>query len=187
MPFFYPTPPPPAPYSILVINNDQSHLEDERENSDDDDGSVSADEQARFRLRMDVAGFQPEDFNVAIRHGRLIVHGKRTVHPPPIPDSNNDGVESDFVSREFQRTFPLPAHADIRKAHAQFFPDQQVLVIEIPFRNLTLSSAARPVRVRPVDIFLTVVTILLLDRALRITYRQYLVGERASSHSSTRD
>ena len=179
MPFFY----PPAPYSILVINN-QTHLDDEGEDGNDEE-LVPADDHGRFRLRMDVAGFQPDDLDVAIRHGRLIVHGKHTVRAPSIADSED--VEPDFISQEFKRTFVLPAHADIRKAHAQFFPDQQVLVIEIPFRNLTLSSAARPVRVRPVDIFLTVVTILLLDRALRITYRQYLLSEHAPRHSSTRD
>ncbi|CAF5011125.1 unnamed protein product, partial [Rotaria socialis] len=40
---------------------------------------VNNEEQGIFRLRMNVEGFQPNDLNVSIRHGRLIVRGKHVI------------------------------------------------------------------------------------------------------------
>jgi hypothetical protein len=153
----------------------------------------TSDEQGIFRLRMNVDGFQPNELNVSIIHGRLIVRGKHVVRAQTQPSlplttniiiDGNDDTEPDFVSKEFKRTFIIPPNADVRKAHAQFYPQQQLLVVEIPFQNLTISSLSRTIRprIRPMDIFLTIITILLIDRALHITYEQFQLNEQQASN-----
>jgi HSP20 family molecular chaperone IbpA len=157
---------------------------------------IHNDDQGIFRLRMNVDGFQPNELNVSIRHGRLIVRGKHVVRAQ-IPSSQplttnsvingNDDTEPDFVAKEFKRTFTIPPNADVRKAHAQFYPQQQLLVIEMPFQNLTNSSQIRihRERIRPMDIFLTIITILLMDRALRIAYEQFMINEHSPTNTSS--
>ncbi|CAF1260879.1 unnamed protein product [Adineta steineri] len=151
--------------------------------------SNSDDDSRLFRLRMNVDGFQPNELNVSIRHGRLIVRGKHVVRAPPQLSqpltsnsviNGNDDTEPDFVAKEFKRTFTIPSNVDVRKAHAQFYPQQQLLVIEIPFQNSidSLQTGINRIRIRPMDIFLTIITILLMDRALRITYEQFMMNEQ---------
>ncbi|CAF0992433.1 unnamed protein product [Adineta ricciae] len=159
--------------------HDDEHLPLPMINTDDDPRI--------YRLRMHVDGFQPNELNVSIRHSRLIVRGKHVVCVPPhssisLTDSTidgNDDIEPDFVAKEFKRTFTVPPNADVRKAHAQFYPQQQLLVIEIPFQNCTNASAPRSQRsrIRPIDVFLMIVTILFMERALRITYEQFMLNE----------
>lgn len=151
------------------------------------------DDEDTFRLRMNVDGFQPNELNISIRHGRLIVRGKHIVRAQTQPlttnsiINENDDTEPDFVAKEFKRTFNIPSNADVRKAHAQFYPQQQLLVIEIPFENSTITSSQiinNRIRVRPIDVFLTIITILLMDRALRITYEQFMINEQRTNTSS---
>ena len=147
---------------------------------------------------MAIAGFHPNELNVTIRHGRIIVRGRHTVQAsiPPTQTSSfasrsnveeTEDTEPDFVSKSFKRTFLLPPNADIYKAHAQFLPQQEELVVEVPFQNLTMSSTipTMTTRRRPMDIFLTFVTILLMDRAMRITYEQFLLHEQTFGQSSS--
>lgn len=151
------------------------------------------DDQDTFRLRMNVDGFQPNELNISIRHGRLIVRGKHIVRAQiqslttnSIVNANDD-TEPDFVSKEFKRTFTIPPNADIRKAHAQFYPQQQLLVVEIPVQNPTTISSqiiSNRIRIRPIDVFLTIITILLMDRALHITYEQFMNYEQRLNTSS---
>ncbi|CAF4968738.1 unnamed protein product, partial [Rotaria socialis] len=80
-----------------------------------------------------VEGFQPNDLNVSIRHGRLIVRGKHVIQAQTqlsqrlttssIIDHDED-TEPDFVKKEFRRTFVIPTNADVRKAHALYYPQQ---------------------------------------------------------------
>ncbi|CAF0806226.1 unnamed protein product [Rotaria sordida] len=159
---------------------------------------IHNDEQGTFRLRMNVDGFQPNELNVSIRHGRLIVRGKHVVRAPIQPSqplttnsyvNGNDDTEPDFVAKEFKRTFIIPQNADVRKAHAQFYPQQQLLVVEIPFQNLTISSQTRLNRlhIRPIDVFFTIVAILLMDRAIHITYEQYMNNEYQTTDTSSQN
>lgn len=154
------------------------------------------DDQRAFRLRMNVDGFQPNELNISIRHGRLIVRGKHIVRAQTQSSQSittnsivngNDDTEPDFVAKEFKRTFTIPPNTDVRKAHAQFYPQQQLLVIEVPFQNSTTSSETRisRQRIRPMDIFLTIITILLMDRALRITYEQFMINEQQPTNASS--
>ncbi|UJR37147.1 hypothetical protein I4U23_029857 [Adineta vaga] len=154
------------------------------------------DDPRTYLLRMHVDGFQPNELNVSIRHGRLIVRGKHIVCVPshstfPLTTNaminENDDIEPDFVAKEFKRTFTIPPNADIRKAHAQFYPQQQLLVIEIPFQDSTDSSQTRiqRSRIRAIDVFLMIVTILLMERALRITYQQFMLNEQQLSIRSS--
>lgn len=117
-----------------------------------------------FRLRLHVDGFHAEDFDLHVDPGRLTVRGRHFLRC-----NNEFNPNGDFVSKEFQRTFRLPMNLDIRKATAQFYPSEEVLLIEIPFQRLPP---------RPIDIFLTIVTILYLDRVLRISYNEYLRANR---------
>ncbi len=158
--------------------------------------STHNDRENFFRLRMNVDGFQPNELNISIRHGRLIVRGKHVVRTqtqssPPLTTNSiindNDDTEPDFVSKEFKRTFPIPSNTDVRKAHAQFYPQQQLLVIEIPFQNSNDSTSTRINRIylRPLDIFLAIIMILSMDRSLRLTYEQFLINEQQSINSAS--
>lgn len=158
--------------------------------------SISNNEQGTFRLRMNVEGFQPNDLNISIRNGRLIVRGKHITHAPvssSIGSSINNGDddnEPDFVAKEFKRTFDIPPNLDTRTAHAQYYPQQQLLVVEIPLENSTTSSSqtrSNRLRLRPIDIFLTIITILFMDRALRITYYQFMINENRLSITSSQN
>jgi len=154
------------------------------------------DDEDTFCLRMNVDGFQPNELNISIRHGRLIVRGKHIVRAQsqssqPLTTNSiingNDDTEPDFVAKEFKRTFTIPSNADVRKAHAQFYPQQQLLVVEIPFQNSTIPSEItnNRIRTRPIDVFLTIITILLMDRALRITYQQFMINEQQQTNTSS--
>lgn len=155
---------------------------------------VSDDGQDAFRLRMNVDGFQANELDISIRHGQLIVRGKHVVRSlsqssqplttNSIISNENDDTEPDFVAKEFKRTFPIPPNTDVRKAHAQFYPQQQVLVIEIPLEN---SARLSRTRIRPIDVFLTIITILLMDRALRITYEHFMMNEEQQPTSQDRN
>jgi len=151
---------------------------------------IPNDDQDTFCLRMNVDDFQPNELNISIRHGRLIVRGKHFVRAQnqssqPLTTNSiingNDDTEPDFVAKEFKRTFIIPSNADVRKAHAQFYRQQQLLVIEIPFQNSTISRT----HIRPIDVFLTIIIILLMDRALRITYEQFLINEQQRTNTSS--
>jgi len=158
---------------------------------------MNIDDQNPFRLHMNVDGFQPNELNISIRHGRLIIRGKHIVRaqsqsPQPLTtnsiiNGNDDDTEPDFVAKEFKRTFTIPSNVDIRKAHAHFYPQQQLLVIEIPFQNSTIATQTNVnrTRIRPIDVFLTLITILLMDRALRITYEQFMINEHQRTNTST--
>ncbi|CAF3419134.1 unnamed protein product [Rotaria socialis] len=221
MPFMYPT----AAFPMLVVANstdddDDDYMEDDysfsaisnmmpfpltapSQSVDVDrqippSAPVNNEEQGIFRLRMNVEGFQPNDLNVSIRHGRLIVRGKHVIQAQTqlsqrlttssIIDHDED-TEPDFVKKEFRRTFVIPTNADVRKAHALYYPQQQLLVVEIPFQNLTMSSQRRnrPVQIRPMDVFITMISILLMDRALRITYQQFVLNENLSLGTSSQN
>lgn len=215
MPFLYPIRP------ILIIGN-QNPIEDDEEDFEDDFSSLSTaifsrmvpipmtalanfvnpDEQIPnnhenlFRLRLAVDGFQPNELNISIQHGRLIVRGKHVVRTPtqsslPLTTNSilndNDDTEPDFVAKEFKRTFPIPLNTDVRRAQAQFYPQQQLLVIEIPFQNsINSSSPTRINRIRPIDIFLAMIMILSMDRALHRTYEQFFIGEQQTSQYRNR-
>ena len=122
--------------------------------------SSMEDSSTMFRLRLHVDGFRAEDFDLHVDPGRLIVRGRHFLRV-----NNEFDPNGDFVSKEFQRTFRLPLNLDIRKATAQFYSTGEILLIEIPFQRLPP---------RPIDIFLTIVTILHLDRVLRLNYEEYL-------------
>jgi HSP20 family molecular chaperone IbpA len=159
-------------------------------------------EHQSYRLNIHVDGFQPEELNITIRHGRLIVRGRHMARAAAnmhashtlsmstaiVSDIDNIDTEYDFVAREFKRTFILPTNVDIRTAHAGYYADQQLLLIEIPFENQHVASYTTRLvsrrRIRPIDAFLTVLTILLMERALRITYEQFLLYETRQQHLS---
>lgn len=226
MPFIYPSQ-LPRTCPILIITNQTYVQDDETEDGDDDNNnylpvttnfssqiqsipmeitptlvnndqtSPLSNDQGIFRLRMHVDGFQAEDLNLTIRHGRLIIRGRHLVRDvqhstqvvSTISRSTNeiDDGEPDFILKEFKRTFHLPANADIRKARALYYPQQQILLIEVPFQNLTISSSSRSnivSRIRPLDVFLLIVTILFMDRALRVTFRQFLLYDPSLSNIS---
>ena len=133
-----------------------------------------------FRLRIHVDGFQPDDLNINIQRGRLIVRGRHKVRElhsystllPSTNDNDNDNDddnEPDFVCKEFKRTFSIPTNTDTQNARAHFFARQQILLVEIPFDNLSIVRSP----LRPLDIFFTIVTILFIDRSLRLTYEQF--------------
>ena len=214
MPFLYP------PRPILIIGNQDpiDDDDDEEEDFEDDASSLSAailssiipipitdlasltnpDEPIPnehgnpFRVRLPVDGFQPNEINISIRNGQLIVCGKHMVRmqtqslPTNSTPNDNDDIEPDFIAKEFKRTFPIPSNTDIRKAHAQFYPQQELLVIEIPLQNSTESLPTRINRIRPVDIFVAIVMILTMDQAVRLTYEQQLINPTTSQYRNRR-
>ena len=198
LPFFYPIRPVPCPILVIANSNRREGNQDENERFSSRsipvvtvDNAVrsllSMDHSDEFSLRLNVDGFQPDELNISIRQGQLIVRGRnvvRTSMPALTTDSHlngNEDFEPDFIAREFKRTFSLPSNVDIRKAHAQFDLHQRLLMIKIPFQHIDNSSEIRPDRghLRPIEIFLAIVANLSIDRMFHQTDEQFLNPRQA--------
>lgn len=178
MSFFYPT--QSSSYPILILTNSDDDDDDDEEDPFSSSNPIpitclpnfiQSTEPNQYRIRLNVEGFQANDMNIFIQNDRIIVHGKHFTQTTTTNNLNDN--ESDFVAKEFKRTFHIPSNVDIKKAHAQFYTTQQLLIIEIPFQNCLIRQNPR----RSINVFLTFVTILLIDRAIRITYEQFMLNQ----------
>jgi HSP20 family molecular chaperone IbpA len=75
----------------------------------------------KYRVTVDVAGFQPQSIKTEVVNGRLIVSAR---------EEQKHDKDGDFEVKEFKKTYTLPENAEINKM-ASFVAGGQ-LVVEVP-------------------------------------------------------
>ncbi|CAF4952865.1 unnamed protein product, partial [Rotaria magnacalcarata] len=78
----------------------------------------------KFRVQLNVAGFNPESIKTKVEGRKVIVEAKQEDRQP----------DGDFHTRELRKSYELPEHADA--AHlASYVTPNNMLVIEVPIKN----------------------------------------------------
>jgi len=78
----------------------------------------------KFRVQVNVAGFNPETINTKVEGRKVIVEAKQEDRQP----------DGDFNIRQLRKTYDLPEHADASRL-ASYITPNNMLVIEVPIRN----------------------------------------------------
>jgi len=78
----------------------------------------------KFRVQLNVAGFNPESIKTRVDGRKVIVEAKQEEKQP----------NGDFSHREIRKTYDLPEHADASHL-ASYVTPNNMLVIEVPIRN----------------------------------------------------
>jgi HSP20 family molecular chaperone IbpA len=78
-------------------------------------------EPAALRITLAVAGFAPEDLEVSVEGGELVIHGKQQDEKP------RDYLHRGIAARQFKRSFQLASGVEVRKAEL----DNGLLAIEL--------------------------------------------------------
>jgi len=78
----------------------------------------------KFRVQLNVAGFNPETVKTHVEGRKVIVEAKQE-------ERQKDG---DYSIREIRKTYDLPEHADASQL-ASYVTPNNMLVIEVPIRN----------------------------------------------------
>jgi HSP20 family molecular chaperone IbpA len=78
----------------------------------------------KFRVQLNVAGFNPETIKTRVEGRKVIVEAKKE-------DRQSDG---DYNIREIRKTYELPEHADANRL-ASYVTPNNMLIIEVPIHN----------------------------------------------------
>jgi len=78
----------------------------------------------KFRVQLNVAGFNPETIKTKVEGGKVIVEAKQE-------DRQSDG---DYHIREIRKSYELPQHADTSHL-ASYVTPNNMLVVEVPIQN----------------------------------------------------
>jgi HSP20 family molecular chaperone IbpA len=78
----------------------------------------------KFRVQLNVAGFNPETIKTKVEGRKVIVEAKQE-------DRQSDG---DYSVREIRKTYELPEHADANRL-ASYVTPNNMLVVEVPIQN----------------------------------------------------
>ncbi|CAF0861166.1 unnamed protein product, partial [Adineta ricciae] len=78
----------------------------------------------KFRVQLNVAGFNPETIKTKVDGRKIVVEAKQEDRQP----------DGDFSVREIRKTYELPEHADAQHM-ASYVTPNNMLVIEAPIRN----------------------------------------------------
>jgi HSP20 family molecular chaperone IbpA len=78
-------------------------------------------ETSALRITLAVAGFAPEDLEVSVEGGELVVRGKQQ------DDKPRDYLHRGIAARQFTRSFQLTSGVEVRKAEL----DNGLLAIEL--------------------------------------------------------
>jgi len=84
----------------------------------------SAPHAEKFRVQLNVAGFNPETIKTKVEGRKVIVEAKQEDRQP----------DGDYNIREIRKTYELPEHADASQLTSYVTPNN-MLVIEVPIRN----------------------------------------------------
>jgi HSP20 family molecular chaperone IbpA len=78
----------------------------------------------KFRVQLNVAGFNPETIKTKVEGRKIIVEAKQEDRQP----------DGDFSTREIRKSYELPEHADATQL-ASYVTPNNMLVIEAPIHN----------------------------------------------------
>jgi len=78
----------------------------------------------KFRIQINVAGFNPETIKTKVEGQKIIIEAKKETRQP----------DGDYDIREVRKSFDLPEHADANHL-ASYITPNHILIIEIPIQN----------------------------------------------------
>ncbi|CAF2145703.1 unnamed protein product [Rotaria magnacalcarata] len=78
----------------------------------------------KFRVQLNVAGFNPESIKTKVEGRKVIVEAKQEDRQP----------DGDFHTRELRKSYELPEHADAVHL-ASYVTPNNMLVVEVPIKN----------------------------------------------------
>lgn len=86
--------------------------------------SLLAPHSEKFRVQLNVAGFNPETIKTRVEGRKVIVEAKQEDRQP----------DGDYNIREIRKTYELPEHADATRM-ASYVTPNHMFVIEVPINN----------------------------------------------------
>ncbi|CAF3526878.1 unnamed protein product [Rotaria sp. Silwood1] len=78
----------------------------------------------KFRVQLNVAGFNPETIKTKVEDRKVIIEAKQEDYEP----------DGDYSIRKLRKTYELPEHADANHLTSYITPNH-MFVIEVPIRN----------------------------------------------------
>jgi len=87
-------------------------------------GGRRAPQSEKFRVQLNVAGFNPETIKTHVEGRKVIVEAKQEERQP----------DGDYNIRNLRKTYELPEHADASRM-ASYVTPNNMLVIEVPIQN----------------------------------------------------
>jgi HSP20 family molecular chaperone IbpA len=109
------------PNAFRWINQPQSLTHSQNRNVQP---SLRAPNAEKFRVQLNVAGFNPETINTKVEGRKVIVEAKQE-------DRQSDG---DYNIRQLRKTYDLPEHADATRL-ASYVTPNKMLIVEVPIQN----------------------------------------------------
>lgn len=103
---------------------------------------------AGYRLLADLPGFQPEDIEISVENGSLVISGERKLGQEPVQEQESVRHRERPVGR-FRRTFSLPKGVDVEGIvatveHGVLSLDIKKPVAEIPRKIKVQATASSP-------------------------------------------
>jgi len=86
--------------------------------------SSAAPHTEKFRVQLNMAGFNPETINTKVEGRKVIVEAKQ----------EDRQAEGDYHIRQLRKSYELPEHADASRL-ASYITPNNMLVVEVPIQN----------------------------------------------------
>jgi len=80
----------------------------------------------KYRVMVDCAGYDPKSIKTEVSGRKLFIHGRE----------EHKGTPEDYSTKEFKKTYDLPAHAETDKL-VSFMTPFGTLVVEVPLKETT--------------------------------------------------
>jgi HSP20 family molecular chaperone IbpA len=109
------------PNAFRWVNQPQSLTHSQNRNVQPSSRAPNAE---KFRVQLNVAGFNPETINTKVEGRKVIIEAKQE-------DRQSDG---DYHIRQLRKTYDLPEHADATRL-ASYVTPNKMLVVEVPIQN----------------------------------------------------
>lgn len=116
----------PKAFRWITEPRRSTHSSNNRSNDDKSLKSTStrAANSEKFRVQLNVAGFNPDTINTKVEGQKVIVEAKQEDHLP----------DGDYSIRKLRKSYDLPEHADSNHLTSYVTPNH-MLVIEVPIKN----------------------------------------------------
>jgi HSP20 family molecular chaperone IbpA len=101
-----------------------THSKSHAQNGGSHQHSLRAPNAEKFRVQLNVAGFNPETIKTRVEGRKVIVEAKQEDRQP----------DGDYNIREIRKTYELPEHADANRM-ASYVTPNNMFVIEVPIHN----------------------------------------------------
>jgi HSP20 family molecular chaperone IbpA len=119
-----------SPTTLVIVPNNFRWINEPERLTRAQGGGRQADQASRaphsqkFRVQLNVAGFNPETINTKVEGRKVIVEAKQEDRQP----------DGDYNIRQLRKSYELPEHADANRL-ASYVTPNHILVIEVPIQN----------------------------------------------------